>query len=71
MSDITKCNGGDCPLKQECYRHTAPDSKHQSYFVLHPFSTNKDGRVACDMFWSERQYGVMNQLKDILNGEVE
>ena len=31
MVDITKCEGGNCPLKQGCYRYTAPSEPLQSY----------------------------------------
>jgi len=31
MSDISKCAGKGCPLKETCYRYTAPDSQRQAY----------------------------------------
>lgn len=37
MSDITKCPGKDCTLKEDCYRFTAPVNEYrQSYFVETP-----------------------------------
>lgn len=34
MSDISKCNGVNCPLRDECYRFTAPASEYrQSYLI--------------------------------------
>jgi hypothetical protein len=49
MPDITKCEGTDCPLKENCYRFTATDSGlNQSYFEPPPI---KDGK--CDEFWED------------------
>jgi len=42
MSDITKCEGGDCPQKDSCYRfQVAPILPLQNYFIDPPFT--KDG----------------------------
>jgi hypothetical protein len=42
MSDITKCNPKNCPLKETCYRFTAPvDDMWQSYFVEVPYDKEK------------------------------
>jgi len=37
MSDITKCNGDDCPLKESCYRYTSLDGERQSYLSDIPY----------------------------------
>jgi hypothetical protein len=43
MADITMCGGKDCPLKEKCYRFTAPKSKYgQSYFFEAPGETEDD-----------------------------
>ena len=47
MSDITKCSGFLCPLKDNCYRYKAKDDVLQSYFTEQPY---KDGK--CEMFLS-------------------
>lgn len=53
MSDITKCPGKNCTLKEECYRFTAPDNEYrQSVFVNTP--QQKDG--VCEEFWSNKGY---------------
>lgn len=45
MPDITMCKGGECPLKDTCYRHTAkPYSVGQSWFEP-PY--DKDDVVPC------------------------
>ena len=47
MPDISMCKGGECPLKETCYRYTAMPGERQSYFLIPPF--RKGG--ACDYFW--------------------
>ena len=38
MPDIRMCQGGDCPLKDNCYRFTAtPNEWRQSYFSNTPW----------------------------------
>lgn len=48
MTDISKCDGEDCPLKDKCYRYTAPsDDLYQSW--VEP--AYKDGD--CDnLYWT-------------------
>ena len=65
MSDITKCKGTNCPLKEKCYRFTATESYYQSYFVEVPFKDNE-----CEMFWGNQSESIFNQLKDITNGKT-
>lgn len=31
MPDITMCTGGECPKRDECYRHRARPANRQSY----------------------------------------
>jgi len=48
MADISMCKGGECPDKNECYRHRAmPSPRWQTYFTAVPY--NKQEEV-CDMF---------------------
>ena len=62
MSDITKCKGTDCPVKEHCYRYTAKANEfRQSYFVEPPI---KDGK--CEMFWGVNQEQIFKQLQDIV-----
>lgn len=37
MEDITLCGGGNCPLKQNCYRYTAEVFGRQDFFGSLPF----------------------------------
>ena len=50
MSDITMCEGTDCPMKETCYRYTAKvNNLYQAYFCEVPL---KDGK--CDMYWDKK-----------------
>ena len=49
MADITMCNGTDCPLKEKCYRYTAPRSElWQSMFMVVPYNKEEN---KCDHYW--------------------
>ena len=49
MVDITKCDGVrkslnyPCPLRDNCYRFTAPAGQFQSYFSAAPFTMTPAG----------------------------
>jgi hypothetical protein len=69
MADITCCSGKDCPVKEKCYRFTAPKSQYgQSYFFEAPGKT-EDGKFTCEMFWGDNAESIWNKLKDITNGK--
>jgi hypothetical protein len=65
MSDITKCKGDGCPMKDTCYRFTAPADEYQSYFETPPIK--EDGN--CDMYWGEVRQSIIDALQDILDGK--
>ena len=66
MSDITKCEGTDCPLKENCFRFTAIGNPiYQSWFSEAPIKDNE-----CEMFWGKQSESIFNQLKDITNGKA-
>ena len=67
MSDITKCEGTNCPVKDNCYRHTAVEGYRQSYFSIPPGEIN-EGKFTCDMYWGENAEGIWNQLIEITKG---
>lgn len=46
MSDIAMCQGGDCPVKENCWRHMAPESRWQSYLSTPPYTEE-----GCEYFW--------------------
>jgi hypothetical protein len=42
MADITMCDGGNCPLKDTCYRYKATPNEHrQAYFLEEPYVDSK------------------------------
>ena len=69
MADISMCPGTDCPVKEKCYRFTAPKSEFmQSWFVETPCKV-EEGKFTCEMYWGENSESVWNLLKDITNGK--
>ena len=65
MSDITKCKGEGCPMKDTCHRFTDPASEYQSYFIESPI---KDGK--CDMYWGQALQDIMDVLQEIIDGST-
>jgi len=62
MSDITMCEGKDCPLKGSCQRYNDnPNKIKQSYFIKPPYSFLKKN---CDMYW-EIKKTEFKTLKEI------
>ena len=69
MADITKCNGDNCPVKEQCYRFTADSSEYrQSWFAETPGKIVED-KFTCDMYWGQNAQSIWKQLKDITNGK--
>lgn len=69
MTDITKCDGDECPVKEHCYRFTAQSNENrQTFLATIPGKRNEEGKWECELFWGEPQENFMQQLKDILNG---
>jgi hypothetical protein len=72
MSDITKCSGQGCPIKEKCFRFTASKNEYgQSYFIGTPGEWNKtddsdEPYWICQMFWGEQNESILNQLKEIM-----
>jgi hypothetical protein len=50
MSDIAKCTGKDCKVKESCYRFTAPSSDFWQSWMK---AIVKDGK--CDMYWETKK----------------
>jgi hypothetical protein len=64
MTDITKCTGEGCPLKESCYRYTSDISMLQSYFLTPPYKDKN-----CDMYWRDNSQQIFNLLKKITNND--
>jgi len=68
-ADITVCPGTDCPVKEKCYRFTAPRNElWQSYFMEIPGKI-EDDKFTCDMYWGEQAESIWSQLKNIVDGK--
>ena len=53
MADIAKCTGGQCPLKEKCYRYTATEDEYwQSWLVEEPYDYDKK---ECEFFYERKQ----------------
>ena len=49
MPDITMCSGEGCPMRELCWRFTAPPTPNrQSFFAEPPL---KENDVDCDHYW--------------------
>ena len=66
--DITLCAGGDCPLKQFCYRHTAEVLGKQNFFgsLYFDFSTKN-----CPFFIKNDAYFGHIRLKAFTIWELD
>jgi hypothetical protein len=74
MSDITKCTGVNCPIKNDCKRYTVESNmEYQSFFKNppHVFDDSVDPpRFSCEMFYGERQTAILNQLEKICQNKT-
>lgn len=50
MADITMCTGEGCPLAKTCYRHNAPSSMMQSFFMEAPYDSDEE---SCQYYWKD------------------
>lgn len=62
------CKGGNCPLKDLCYRYTAKADEYQSYFIKEPYTLEKN-KFKCNMLWTNDNQSILDQLRSILNKE--
>ena len=70
MSDLTKCEGKKCPIKDSCYRYTSKGGMWQSWFTKEPFKIKKKV-FTCDMFWGEDTQRLYDDIVDIVNGNFK
>lgn len=57
MSDITKCSGFNCPLKDNCKRYNAINGMWEYYFTEPPY---KDGK--CEYFLGDESKSTLAKL---------
>jgi hypothetical protein len=46
MADHAMCKGGECPVKEDCWRYMAPASRWQTYLATPPYTEE-----GCEYFW--------------------
>ena len=59
MADITMCSWEGCPMKEKCYRFTAPRCEYQTVFIDVPI---KDWK--CEYLW-EREDNMVDTDDDL------
>jgi hypothetical protein len=71
MTDITKCNGKNCPdiVRGNCYRFIEEAGKYQSW-INAPIKKHKNGKYTCQMFWGESQEEILKYLNSIVKGKI-
>lgn len=62
MPDITKCKGGHCPMKNDCYRYTSESSDRQAFFIITPYDKEKNW---CEYFWNVNRPTEITTLKKL------
>jgi len=62
MADIAMCRDMKCPMKYDCYRHTAPWNQfRQSVFSESP---RQEGKYYCDKFWDNSGFTLDKQFRE-------
>lgn len=52
MADITMCIPRNCPVKDKCYRYTAPENKYWQAYSEYDAENKDEG---CSMYWDNEQ----------------
>ena len=58
MADIAMCNGNNCPMKDNCYRHTATPNERWQTMISPPINLET---LKCNSFWDNDPY---RKIKD-------
>ncbi len=66
MSDITMCEGIDCPIRSHCYRFKAIAEDYQHYFIDTPYEYDY-----CDKFISYKEEIDIDKMKFVNTKEQE
>lgn len=56
MTDISKCLLNTCPLKNKCWRFTAPANPLWQSYGDFKYKITEEGEVKCDYFWDNKEY---------------
>ena len=66
MTDITKCTGEGCSMKEHCYRFKAPDNDlWQSYFIEAPIKSKGLSGEECPHFWEHHENNYSIQVEGV------
>jgi hypothetical protein len=65
--DIDKCDGKNCIVKEKCKRFTSVTNVNE-WVISAPFKIDK-GWFTCELFWGESSELLLEQLKNIMNGD--
>jgi len=68
---ITKCEGGLCPFKTDCYRYERKADKikdrrgNSEYFTKPPFKIIH-GKPDCEMYWGDKAEYLFRCLQEVV-----
>ena len=68
MDNGTMCDGGNCPLKENCQRFSEYTDKYISRFLSPPYTMKKD-IFDCPNLITKNQTDILTQIKDKNSGE--
>jgi hypothetical protein len=64
VADITKCYGQDCPIKETCYRFTAPVNEHlQGWANFDSIYLESDG-AECNNYYPIKPISTISTTKE-------
>ena len=67
ISDITKCKGNNCIVKDKCIRFTTKSKEYrQSWFQVEPIYYLENVQF-CDFFWFQKNEVPINYYTSKLN----
>lgn len=66
MTDIAKCKGGECPLKDTCYRYLSKAGHYQTYFNAPPYQGNR-----CDHYWPVTTVGDVTEQDTLHDIDIQ
>ena len=61
MIDITKCPGGNCPLKPKCLRYTGDMGEHQMIFTKPPYRIYRK-TFKCVLLYADNRESLISEL---------
>lgn len=67
MADITKCLNDGCPVRNKCYRFTAPSNEYAQAVSMFDYKV-VERKVHCDHFWLNSSDKKDNDLTKVFDG---